>query len=223
VFLTAPGHDASGGVIRDELAAAVVGPGLAHRPGRHRQRHRRDDAVPAHVCGPARADPLPRTRVNTIAVSRSCTCASTGSPSSAFHGGHHPGQCRQPGEPAFPPACASAAATSCIPGCTPRTGESPQQARKRRGPVLPPAFAGAIGRILAASRPPASIAERGQVALAPRGRIAEMACMLIASGPTRAACRTPRPRCSMSAPVASDTRRPAAACEPGNALRRRPG
>jgi hypothetical protein len=26
---------------------------VGHRPGRHRQRHRRDDAVPAHACGPS--------------------------------------------------------------------------------------------------------------------------------------------------------------------------
>jgi hypothetical protein len=32
VFLTAAGQDASGGVVRDELAAAVAGPGIAHRP-----------------------------------------------------------------------------------------------------------------------------------------------------------------------------------------------
>ena len=119
VFLTAAGQDASGGVIREELAA--VHP------------HRRDHAVPAHACGPARAcgrcvQPRHRGRApGTVAirlapVSRSCTCASTGSPWSAFHGGHRPGRCRQPGEPGFPPACASAAATGCIPGCTPRTG-----------------------------------------------------------------------------------------------------
>ena len=119
VFLTAAGQDASGGVIREELAAAHP--------------HRRDHAVPAHACGPARAwgrwvQPRHRGRApGTVAirlapVSRSCTCASTGSPWSAFHGGHRPGRCRQPGEPGFPPACASAAATSCIPGCTPRTG-----------------------------------------------------------------------------------------------------
>ena len=138
---------------------------VGHRPGCHRRRHRRDDAVAAHACGPARAcgrwvqprqrgpapatvairlapalrrsparaDPLPRTRVYTIAVSRSCTCASTGSPSFAFHGGHRPGRCRQPGEPAFPPACASAAAPSCIPGCTPRTGKSPPASEEAQG------------------------------------------------------------------------------------------
>jgi hypothetical protein len=44
VFLTAPGHDASGGVIRDELAAAVAGPGIAHRP--------------AHQRGPSGTDPV---------------------------------------------------------------------------------------------------------------------------------------------------------------------
>ena len=32
MFLTAAGQDASGGVVRDELAAAVAGPGIAHRP-----------------------------------------------------------------------------------------------------------------------------------------------------------------------------------------------
>ncbi len=119
VFLTAAGQDASGGVIREELAA--VHP------------HRRDHAVPAHACGPARAcgrcvQPRQRGRnpgtvaIRLAPVSRSCTCASTGSPWSAFHGGHRPGRCRQPGEPGFPPACASAAATGCIPGCTPRAG-----------------------------------------------------------------------------------------------------
>ena len=45
VYLTAPGHDASGGVNRDELAAAVAGPGIAHRP--------------AHQRGPPGTDPGP--------------------------------------------------------------------------------------------------------------------------------------------------------------------
>jgi hypothetical protein len=45
-----------------------------------------------------------------------------GSPWSAFHGGHRPGRCRQPGEPGFPPACASAAVTGCNWGCTPSPG-----------------------------------------------------------------------------------------------------
>lgn len=44
MFLTAAGHDASGGVIRDELAAAVAGPGITHRP--------------AHQRGPSGTDPV---------------------------------------------------------------------------------------------------------------------------------------------------------------------
>ena len=113
VFLSAAGQDASGGVIREELAAAVA-PGCC-APSRSSQRS-------------VRATPRQRGRgpgtvaIRLAPVSRSCTCASTGSPWSAFHGGHRPGRCRQPGEPGFPPACASAAATGCIPGCTPRTG-----------------------------------------------------------------------------------------------------
>ena len=161
---------------------------------------------------PARADPSPRTRVCTIAVSRSCTCASTGSPSSAFHGGHRPGRCRQPGEPGFPPACASVAATSCIPGCTPRPvgrasrcalPSDPQVTPSKRGsagPVLPPMFAGRRSGGYAPAR----------IAVAPA---------LIASDATRAACRTPGPRCSMSAPVASGTRRPAVTSSAPSSLR----
>ena len=74
---------------------------------------------------------------------------------------------------------------------------SPPASGEAQGPVLPPTFAGAIGRIRAASRPPA----------------------LIASDATRAACRTPGPRCSMSAPVASGTRRPAVTSSAPSSLR----
>ena len=60
----------------------------------------------------------PRTRVCTIAVSKVIHLRLHGSPWSAFHGGHRPGRCRQPGEPGFPPACASAAVTGCNWGCS---------------------------------------------------------------------------------------------------------
>ncbi len=153
------------GDFREELAAAVTSPDAhrpaqqngpsGHRPGR--RRHRRDHAVPAHACGPARAcgrwvRPRHRGRdpgtvaIRLAPVSRSCTCASTGSPWSAFHGGYRPGRCRQPGEPGFPPACASAAATSCIPGCTPRTGRPGITDRALPpDPQVTPAMASPIG------------------------------------------------------------------------------
>ena len=62
--------------------------------------------------------PCPRTRVCTIAVSKVIHLRLHGSPWSAFHGGHRPSRCRQPGEPGFPPACASAAVTGCNWGCS---------------------------------------------------------------------------------------------------------
>ena len=85
-------------------------------PGsRRRQPRVRDHRSPARA-GP-RA-PCPRTRVCTIAVSKVIHLRLHGSPWSAFHGGHRPGRCRQPGEPGFPPACASAAVTGCNWGCS---------------------------------------------------------------------------------------------------------
>ena len=85
-------------------------------PGsRRRQPRVRDHRSPARA-GP-RA-PGPRTRVCTIAVSKVIHLRLHGSPWSAFHGGHRPGRCRQPGEPGFPPACASAAVTGCNWGCS---------------------------------------------------------------------------------------------------------
>ena len=129
MFLTAADQDAAEG-IREELAAAAAGPGarngvsqflraLSDVPGepgsRRRQPRVRDHRSPARA-GP-RA-PCPRTRVCTIAVSKVIHLRLHGSPWSAFHGGHRPGRCRQPGEPGFPPACASAAVTGCNWGCS---------------------------------------------------------------------------------------------------------
>ena len=104
-------------------------------PGsRRRQPRVRDHRSPVRA-GP-RA-PCPRTRVCTIAVSKVIHLRLHGSPWSAFHGGHRPGRCRQPGEPGFPPACASAAVTGCNWGCSTPSPPPAGRSAGRDRPVHP--------------------------------------------------------------------------------------
>jgi hypothetical protein len=128
-----PGRQRRG--IREELAAAAAGPGARNGvshffratvdipgwPGSWRRqprvRHRRS---------PVRAGPLPRTLRMCDHGLKVIHLRLHGLPWSAFHGGHRPGRCRQPGEPGFPPACASAAVTGSNWRCTP----SPCQRRR---------------------------------------------------------------------------------------------
>lgn len=148
-------------------------------PGsRRRQPRVRDHRSPARA-GP-RA-PCPRTRVCTIAVSKVIHLRLHGSPWSAFHGGHRPGRCRQPGEPGFPPACASAAVTGCNWGCSTlspppagaqqgvtgrfiRTGPGRGHAHRPFGPSP----ASVAGSVAAAPAAPAVAAGKGRAPASPR-------------------------------------------------------
>jgi len=104
-----------------------------------------------------------------------------GSPWSALHGGHCPGRCRQPGEPGFPPACASAAVTGCNWGCSTlspppagaqqgvtgrfiRTGPGRGHAHRPFGPSP----ASGAGSVAAAPAAPAVAAGKGRAPASPR-------------------------------------------------------